>query len=48
MRSYNAVPGLLCAARFNGAWHRAMVVERYKPDKTVKVSIMILEYAFCW
>lgn len=38
MRHYNAIPGLLCVARFQQLWHRARIVQPVRPDRgTVKV-----------
>lgn len=37
MREHNAIPGLLCAARFNDLWHRAIIVDRMRSDRTIKV-----------
>lgn len=38
MREYNAIPGQLCVAMFENVWHRAIIVERIKNDKTIKVN----------
>lgn len=40
MRKYNAIPGLLCVARFERLWHRAIIVDRIKRNQTVKVSFV--------
>lgn len=42
MRVNNVIPGLLCAARFMGLWHRARIVERLEGGKKARVSWVIL------